>query len=420
MELVYNKEGQTLIIELPKRIDAKNANEFEESLFNLPHLNEVKFIVMDAENLIYISSLGLRIILKFKKKFPKSFSSIINVSAEIYNIFDVTGMNSFIKSSKKKRKIDLSSLEPIASGMYGSVYRINEEQILKVFHGTYSEREIQRIVDVTRLAFMNGIPTIMPFEVVITEKGFGMILELLNAELMSKLMHDNLQNLDKYVNDMVQIAKTLANTHFNEDVLRSRTEKLISEVNGAAEYLLPEEIETIKKYIYAIPPRNTAVHGDFHAKNIMVADGEPLLIDMDEFSCGHPVWDVANTNCIYQSLAHDDPEMADSFFDLDGKISFADFYFHLIGCTIAEADIIWEKFFNKYFEDYSQEEKKSIAELLDFYGLFKHITFFINLCERYKNNLEKVAEKVNHIRYFLEKIRAKNLDELIKCLDFWK
>ena len=420
MELDYYKEEQTLLIELPKRIDVKNANEFEESLFNLPHLNEVKFIVMDAENLNYISSLGFRVILKFKKKFSDTFSSIVNVSDEICNIFNMTGMNSFIKLSKKKRKIDLNSLNPIASGMYGSVYRINEEQILKVFHGTYSEREIQRIVDVTRLAFMSGIQTIMPFEVVITEKGFGIILELLNAELMSNLMHENPQNLDKYVNEMVHIAKTLASTHFDEGVLRSRNEKLISEVDCAAEYLSPEEIETIKKYINAIPPKNTAVHGDFHAKNIMRADGEPLLIDMDEFSCGHPIWDVANTNCIYRSLAHDDPEMADSFFDLDGKISFADFYFSIIGCTLAEADIIWEKFFNKYFEDYSQEEKKSIAELLDFYGYFKHITFLINICERYKNNPEKVAEKVKHIRSSLKEMETKNLDELIKCLDFWK
>lgn len=418
MKSVYN-EG-ILRVTLPERVDANNANEFEQDLFTVINLENAQEIIIDAENLKYISSLGLRVIMKFQKKFKPTPISAVNVSNDIYNVFDVTGFTAFLNVKKKLRFVDFKPFQMLGVGMYGAVYRINDEQILKVFHGINSEDAIQPMIKIIRTAFVNGIPTIIPFEIVRTEKGMGLILELLNSEMLSTLMKNNPEKLDKYVNDMVELSKILANAPFETGTLRSRNEMLMSKLDNADKFLLPEEIATIKKYINAVPQRNTAVHGDFHAKNIMMMDDKPILIDMDEFSCGHPIWDIGNLYFIYQAVAHADPEMSEDLFGIAGKIPYADFYIKIIGFNFDEADKIWDKFFNGYFADYSQEDKNKILELVEFYGNFKYITFLLDACNITKDNPEKLANNVKHIRNFLAKLEKKNIDELINYLDLWK
>lgn len=413
-------DNGVLSIMLPQRISAQNAPAFEKELVAIEQLKTAKEIILDAENLVYISSLGLRVILKLQKKFKDTPLFILNTSAEVYKIFDDTGFTSLFNVKRKLRYVDTSAFKLIAGGMYGSVYLINEEQILKVFHGIQSENDIQPVISAIRVAFVHGLPTIIPFEIVRTEKGIGMILELINSEMLSTLIAKNPQNLDKYIEDMIELSKTLANTTFEETTLRSRNEMLKSKLKAAADFFTPEEFLTVEKYIDAVPKRNTALHGDFHAKNLMMSDDTLMLIDMDEFSLGHPLWDVANLNFIYQAMVHIDKEIADDVFDFGKSLPYEDFYFKIIGCTFAQAEIIWSKFFNGYFLGYSEEDKSKILKLVEFYANLKFITLLIDICNKLKDSHDKAAKKVQTIRYFLAKLKSQNLDMLIKYLDLWK
>ena len=416
MEFTYN--AGSLLITLPARIDANNAADFEKELFAIEQLREAKEILPDAENLTYISSLGLRVILKLAKKFPNTPTLIINASNEVYNVFDVTGMTSFIKVLKKRRLVNLSSAKLLASGMFGSVYRVNEEQILKVFHNLTAERKMQEIIDTMRLAFTHDIPTVIPFEVVKTEKGFGILLELLNAEVLSTLMHDNPKDFDRHVIEMAKLAKTLADTKFEEGLLKNRNDFMTEVVESAAEYLTPEDISTLKSYVDLVPRRNSGVHTDFHARNIMIMDGKPLLIDMDEFGCGHPVWDITGTHMIYQMVTHFPEEIFRKQTGIEG-ISPADFNFKMMGFTVDEADICWEKFFNEYFSDYSAREKNYLLQAVEFYSRFKVITVSMKFCHSAKNST-RLAMLVDVIRYYLKELQAFDVGDLIKAFEVWK
>ena len=417
MEVKYNVGS--LLITLPTRIDAKNAAAFEKELFAVEQLHDAEEILLDAKNLAYISSLGLRVILKLAKKIKTTPTLMVNASNEVYNVFDVTGMTSFIKVLRKRRSVNLTSTKLLAFGMFGSVYRVNEEQILKVFYDLTTERKIQEIVDTMRIAFTHGIPTILPFEVVKTEKGFGILLELLNAQVLSTLMHDNPKDFDRHVIEMVKLAKTLADTEFEEYLLKNRNDFMTEVVESAAEYLTPEEISVLKSYVDLVPRRNSGVHGDLHARNIMITDGKPFLIDMDEFGCGHPVWDIAGTHLIYQMIPHFPEEIFRKQTGLEG-ISLADFYFKMIRFTFDEADICWEKFFNEYFNDYSAREKNYILQAVKFYSRFKLIIFSIARCHVEKNNSTRLAMQVDVIRYYLKEMQAFDIGKLIKAFEVWK
>ena len=415
----FSCEDGTLKITLPEKINTANAAEFEKELFAIDELNDAKEFVFDANNLEFISSLGLRVIFKFEKKFEDTPLTIINTSSEVREILDDTGITSFVKVYKKVRHVDLNSLTLLGSGMYGAVYRINEEQILKVFYNVQSEIEMRKMIEVIRIAFTHDIPTIMPFEVVKTDKGFGIVLELLNATLLSTLMHDNPKDFDKYVVEMVELAKSLADTKFEEGTLKNHNDFMTEFVESSAEFLTPAEITAIKYYIDIVPRRNSGVHCDFHARNIMVMDGKPLLIDMDYFCCGHPVWDIGGTHRIYQMFPHFSDDITHKLFELQG-ITLADLYFKMIGFTVDEADRCWQKYFDEYFKDYSEQEKIYLAETAKVYGTFAMLWFALERCHLVKDDPARLQMKIDAARFFLKEMQAVDTAHLIKAFEVWK
>ena len=61
-------------------------------------------ITLDAAELEYISSAGLRVLLNLKKG-TKCKVSVINVSHEIYDIFNVTGFDNILDVKKALREL---------------------------------------------------------------------------------------------------------------------------------------------------------------------------------------------------------------------------------------------------------------------------------------------------------------------------
>lgn len=81
MKITYRIDKNILYISIEGRIDATNARQLEEEIFNIKNNNKDKHTVIDADKLEYISSAGLRVILKLRKEAPKL--AIINVAADV-------------------------------------------------------------------------------------------------------------------------------------------------------------------------------------------------------------------------------------------------------------------------------------------------------------------------------------------------
>ena len=86
----HSVENNTLTIVLDKRIDTTNADQFEQELFEIVASAPGNAIVLDARNLEYISSAGLRVLLKLKKQSAGSLP-IMHVSPVVNEIFKATG-----------------------------------------------------------------------------------------------------------------------------------------------------------------------------------------------------------------------------------------------------------------------------------------------------------------------------------------
>ena len=70
MNVTYRIDKEILYIAIEGRIDASNAAEAEDKIFSIKNANPGKHTVVDADKLTYISSAGLRVILRLRKEDP--------------------------------------------------------------------------------------------------------------------------------------------------------------------------------------------------------------------------------------------------------------------------------------------------------------------------------------------------------------
>ena len=88
----YSVCGDRLEAKLQGRIDSINAPEVTDTFEKLLNENSIKSALIDAADLEYISSAGLRALLTLKKKIPGAVT-ILNTSDDIKDIFEVTGFD---------------------------------------------------------------------------------------------------------------------------------------------------------------------------------------------------------------------------------------------------------------------------------------------------------------------------------------
>ena len=92
MNVTYRIDKDILYIAVEGRIDASNAAEAEEKIFTIKNDNPGKYIVVYADQLEYISSAGLRVLLAAQKKMQKSGSMrVVNVCEAVMEVFEMTG-----------------------------------------------------------------------------------------------------------------------------------------------------------------------------------------------------------------------------------------------------------------------------------------------------------------------------------------
>ena len=90
-------------IKISGRIDSNNAKQFEDELLAVAGAADV---TLDAAELEYISSAGLRVLLKLKKNAGGEVS-VINASNDVYDIFEVTGFTNILAVKKAIREISV-------------------------------------------------------------------------------------------------------------------------------------------------------------------------------------------------------------------------------------------------------------------------------------------------------------------------
>ena len=321
MDVTYRLDKDILYIAVAGRIDASNTAAAEEKIFSIKKDNPGKHTVVDADKLEYISSAGLRVVLRLRKEEPKL--AIINVASDVYEVFDMTGFTDMVTVEKAYPQMSVEGCEFIAKGANGAVYRYDDETILKTYFAKDALPEIKQERENARRAFVLGINTAIPYGIVRVGDGYGTVTELLSATSVTKLIRKDPEDLSLAAKYYIDMLKSIHAITVDDGEVPDMKETALAWADFVAAHLPEDQGKKLRALIEAVPKQNTLMHGDYHTNNIMVQNGEPLLIDMDTLCMGHPVFELGsmfNAFVGYSELDHQN--MIDFFgysFETAGK-----------------------------------------------------------------------------------------------------
>ena len=295
------------------RIDSTNAPELEAKITGILEENSFDNLEVDCAKLNYISSAGLRLILKLRKAIPGI--RLINVSDEVFDIFQITGFTEMMEVQRAFKVVSIEGCEVIGQGANGKVYRIDPETIVKAYINTDSLPDIKKERELARKAFVLGVPTAISYDVVkLKEGGYGSVFELLKATSLNKLLKSGEKSMDELVEMSVGLLKVIHSCEVDAGSLPDMKQVVLEWIEFDRDYLPADQYEKLKALVQAVPETNHLLHGDYHIKNVLVQNGECLLIDMDTLCYGHPIFEFASMYNDYCGYSYLDPEVSMNFY----------------------------------------------------------------------------------------------------------
>ena len=210
------------------------------------------------------------------------------------------------KNNKPLREISVEGCKILGEGGNGAVYRLDDETIVKVyFSERHSPERIKKNRETTKKAFVHGIPTMIAFDMVRVGENYGVVYENINAKSLSQEICEHPEKIDEYANMIVDTLIKMHHTEFEKGTLQDSRERLRNDVIATREAGVynDKEYERVMKLVDEIPVRNTFIHQDFHPGNLMLQDGEIVLIDTDDSGLGHPLLDLLAMYMVYVTAA---------------------------------------------------------------------------------------------------------------------
>ena len=368
----FDNNNNVLTLYLSGRIDANNAAEIESEISEIAAKNPGLVPTFDAGELEYISSAGLRVLLKFRKQFGKNLD-VLNASNEVYDIFEVTGFTELLNVKKKLREISLENLELIGGGAFSKVYRLDPETIVKVFTSsiaTLAGAEKDRMI--SREVFLHDIPTAIAYDVVKVGDKYGLVYEMIDADTVAGTLSKHPERLEELSLKMAHLMKKLHTTEFAPGTFPDARDFLHrwAGLPFRKGLISAEDKALLDAFIDRIPDRNTFVHMDYHPKNVMLSNNELVLIDVGDSGLGHPIADLLVTYAhlvfigkVAAQHGKDDPS--------------AGHHSQTLGLDRKMLAAVWEAMMPVYFGTTDTETLKRYEEVL---GGYAHLFMLCGVC----------------------------------------
>ena len=298
-------------------LNSYNADVMEKEIDEVLSSSKFQTLNLDFAKLNYISSAGLRIVLKLKQRFDDTH--VINAGLDVYDVLQMTGFTNIMDVKKAIKEMSVEGAEVIGEGFFSTVYRIDKDTIIKVFNRTSDEKQIERELKLAKQAFVLGIPTAISFDIVKVKNKLGVRFEMLDCMSLKNAFIKYPEKYDELLNKYVELLKKINSTECFDPSVPSIKKFFIEKVEAIKSLLDEAHYEKLLGLMKSVPERSTFVHGDCHFKNIMVQGEDFLLIDMDTLSVGHPIFELANLRCPYVAFEEDAPGNSEQFFGMKAE-----------------------------------------------------------------------------------------------------
>ena len=298
---LINNEGEATLT-LCGRLDTAVSSQVSADINQLlATAGTIQHLTVDAGQLEYISSSGLRILLMLAKRF-KQFR-ITEVNPEVYDVLSMTGFTKMMTVERALRQLSVDGCEVIGVGGVGTVFR---DTIIKVFREGTTMDEVRKEITMSKEAFVMGMPTAISFDMVRVGSQYGLVYELLHAQTLSACLKQAPERVDELARKYAGLFRQMHAIQVPADSsVPDALEHERNQVLHIRRYFPQEKIDLLLQLLDTVPASNSLLHLDLQAKNAMIQNEELMLIDMGEVGYGHPILDLAHAYSAMVSLVGD-------------------------------------------------------------------------------------------------------------------
>ena len=244
--------------------------------------------------------------------------------------------------------------------------------------------DINRERELSKKAFVLGLPTAIALDTVKVGDQYGTVFELLNAASCVNYVKESQKNLDDFCDKAVATLKKIHSTVCNDKSLPDMKASHLKYVDNIRIFLSDEEYAKLKKFIEDIPEAKTLIHGDFHLKNQLLVGDQLMLIDMDTLCTGNPIFEIASVCNSYFEFGEIRREAIEDF----------------LGISLETANYLWKNISRKYYSDLNDKQYQHAIDKARLVGCIRALHYLK------KRNMPKEDKKkcLEHIRELLKKI----------------
>ncbi len=392
---VKNHDGHVVLTIVGRLDSSVTATVSEEIDRLLAGCGVIKQLTLDASDLVYISSSGLRILLGLAKRYPDFH--ITEASPEVYEIFDVTGFNKIMNIDRALHRVSIDGCEVIGRGGVGTVYRVSDDKIIKVFPESATLAEVRKEINLSKDSFVLGVPTAISYDVVKVGTQYGLVYELLKADTLTDCIIKHPEHLDDYARKYAELFRQLHSIEVPQtSPIPSAIEHEKNAIQYISRYFDTSSIDLILHIANSIPAARRLLHGDLQTKNAMMENGRLMLIDMGEVGYGHPLLDMGHT---YSAM-----------------ISFVGDYERVLGFSRETGRQVFDRMLSYYFQGASADEIAHRQAQMEAAACVRSVTW-LSLGDHFPDALirecqERFAERVMK--------RKDHLLEVCKTFSDWE
>ncbi|MCR4924533.1 MAG: anti-sigma factor antagonist [Lachnospiraceae bacterium] len=326
-----------LRISLEGNIDASNVDNIKDYV-EAEETREHSSVVIDCKNLNYISSVGLRVLLKLSKNEQKKGNEkirVVDVRPEIYEIFETTGFTSIMEVGKTCKEIDPEGLTLMQEGYRSRLYRLDEDTLIKVYKGEDGLSLLMQAKKLAKIAFVEGVPTVLSYDIVKVGDDYGSIYECINSKSLSEYIIEDSGKIDLYLERYVNFMKQLFDIEIDDEEVPDLNKDFLDDLYSLSDILSVAQIGGIRRMIVWMPKTLKAGHKSLSLNNVILEDRELILTDMDMFGKGQPIFTFVGIYLQYKLLYEHDEEYMEKRYGISKEL----------------AGRIWEKTLSLYYKE---------------------------------------------------------------------
>jgi uncharacterized protein (TIGR02172 family) len=224
----------------------------------------------------------------------------------------------------------------VGKGRTSTVLRISDNKVMKLFHASIPFSTIQGEYESTRLAHLAGVPSPDAYDVVLSRKRHGIILDYMQGENLEELVAKRPDMRSELLKQFAVAVRKIHGIRVSDPHLPDMRRSAISTAKNLDRKIFSESnVEKICRIFESIPESDGFVHGDSHTGNAIFDEGRLTFVDLTLCGKGHPIFDLVcmYSHYIFLPLFVDDQE-----------------YKEKKGITKREAESIFEEFLGYYYE----------------------------------------------------------------------